>query len=208
MGLCFPRLKLLRCEKPPGLWSKIRYNPRSGQTERFDEILALGAFSIFSICTDDENNLWMGTDNGLFRFNTAELHFARFDQKDGMQGNVYYPLSSFRSKTGELCFGGTNGFSLVNPKETNHNEIKPQAIISGFYLDNALATPPARSDRLDKYSGLPEEIVLEYDQANFGFSFSSDNYYIPRKNRYRYRLVGYDDKWIEVDADARKASYS
>lgn len=186
----------------------IRYNPRSGQTERFDEILALGAFSIFSICTDDENNLWMGTDNGLFRFNTAELHFARFDQKDGMQGNVYYPLSSFRSKTGELCFGGTNGFSLVNPKETNHNEIKPQAIISGFYLDNALATPPARSDRLDKYSGLPEEIVLEYDQANFGFSFSSDNYYIPRKNRYRYRLVGYDDKWIEVDADARKASYS
>lgn len=186
----------------------IRYNPHSGRVERFDENLKLGAFSIFSICTDDENNLWMGTDNGLFRFNTTELHFARFDQKDGMQGNVYYPLSSFRSKTGELCFGGTNGFSLVNPKETNRNETKPHVIISGFYLDNALATPPARNEATDQNSGLPEEIVLNYDQANFGFTFSSDSYYIPRKNRYRYRLVGYDDKWIEVDAEARKVSYS
>ena len=37
---------------------------------------------------------------------------------------------------------------------------------------------------------------------------SSDNYLIPEKNRFKYRLVGYDQRWIEIDATSRIVSYA
>lgn len=52
------------------------------------------------------------------------------------------------------------------------------------------------------------EIILEYDQTNFGFQFSSDNYHIPEKNRFKYRLRKYDDHWITTNAQNRIAMYS
>jgi signal transduction histidine kinase len=51
------------------------------------------------------------------------------------------------------------------------------------------------------------QIVLKYNQSGFGFRFSSDSYLTPEKNRYRYRLKGYDDKWTETGATERNASF-
>lgn len=51
-------------------------------------------------------------------------------------------------------------------------------------------------------------IVLGHDQTNFGFRFSSDNYHIAEKNRFKYRLKGYSDDWITTDARQRTVMYS
>ena len=50
--------------------------------------------------------------------------------------------------------------------------------------------------------------MLDYNQNNFSFEFTSTNYLNPDKNRFRYRLQKYDDKWIETDASHRSVSYS
>lgn len=186
----------------------IRYNVKTSAFTVYDDILKFNVSSIYSICTDDENNLWMGTDNGLFRYEIAANKFFRFDKRDGVQGQVYYPLSAFKSKTGELYFGGTNGFTIVNPKDIVRNTFKPKVIISDFFIDNVSAKPESKKYLTDKMFSFPDEITLNHNQSNFGFQFSSDNYLIPEKNRFRYRLLGYDDRWIEVDASNRNVFYS
>ena len=75
-------------------------------------------------------------------------------------------------------------------------------MISNFYIDHEAVRP----DYVLKDS--IREVVLDYDQTNFGFQFSSDSYHIPEKNRFRYRLRGYNDTWITVDAQNRTAMYS
>jgi len=186
----------------------IKYNIPTSEFTAYDEILKFNVTSIYSICTDDDNNLWMGTDNGLFKYNRNEDRFFRFDKKDGVQGQVFYPLAALKGKDGELYFGGTNGFTIVNPKELTQNEYIPKAFISEFFIDNQPANPyREKSSSTDNYS-FPEKIVLNHNEVNFGFRFSSDNYLIPEKNRFRYRLKGYDDRWIEVDASNRNAFYS
>lgn len=186
----------------------IKYNPQTADFSVFDDILKFNVSSIYSLCADNDNNMWMGTDNGLFRYSLKDSIFLRFDKKDGVQGQVYYPLSSFRSNDGNLYFGGSNGFTRVDPRKIASNTFKPRVIISDFLINNISVQPPFDQSQEEDGQEFSDEIVLDHTQVNFGFQFSSDNYLIPEKNRFKFRLKGYDDHWIEVDASSRNAFYS
>lgn len=178
-----------------------RYNPSSGVFTYYPDLLSSFASAVYSMSHDaDTDCLWLGTDNGLVQFDIHSNTIRRFDECDGFQGQVYYPLSAFLSASGRMFFGGTNGFSVFEPGNIMQNPRKPQARISGFYIDNQPASPSIWKGK--------HEIVLDHNQANFGFSLSSDNYRTPEKNSFRYRLKGYDDDWITATASNRTVMYS
>lgn len=187
----------------------IRYNTKTSVFTIFDEILKFDISSIYSICTDNENYLWLGTDNGLFRYDTNNNTFLRFDKKDGVQGQSFYPLSSLKNKSGDLYFGGSNGFTIINPKKIEQNRFKPEAMITDFYIDNISAKPNTNDSlSIENTTSFPTKIKLNHKQQNFGFTFSSNNYLVPEKNRFRYRLKGYDERWIETGSSNRSVFYS
>lgn len=179
----------------------IKYNTNTSEFTFLKDILQYNTHSIYSICYDN-SYIWMGTDNGLYYYHIAQNKYMKFDKNDGTQGQVYYPLACMKGKDGKLYFGGTSGFTVVNPKEIFLNSYKPRVIISDFFIDHKSTKPNYSSE------SSMEKIILEYDQTNFGIQFSSDNYLIPEKNLFKYRLRGYDDQWIEVDASNRIARYS
>lgn len=178
----------------------IRYDVDKQTCTVLDKILKFNVSSIYSVCSDDVDNLWLGTDNGLFRYTMKDDKLLRFDKKDGVQGQVYYPISTMKGKSGELYFGGTNGFTIVNSGEMRFNQYKPKVIISDFLIDNVSAK--------SSLSNTKNEIELDHNQINFGFKFSSDNYLLPEKNRFKFRLKGYDNDWVEVSALNRSVFYS
>lgn len=179
----------------------IKYDTNTSSFIPLKNRLQQSIYSIYSICYDD-GNVWMGTDNGLFCYNIAGNRLMNFDKRDNTQGQVYYPLSSLKGKDGLLYFGGTNGFTVIDPKKISYNNNQPKAIISEFFIDHEAVHPNYEYD--DSLS----TIVLGYDQVNFGFQFSSDNYHIPEKNRYKFRLKGYNNSWITVNAEQRMVMYS
>ncbi|MDR0825099.1 MAG: response regulator, partial [Prevotella sp.] len=180
----------------------IKYDTSTSEFIPFRDILQFNISTIYSACIDASNCLWLGTDNGLFKYNITYNTYQRFDESDGFQGQVYYPLASLRGSTGELYFGGTNGFTVINPQNIKPNMSKPKVIISNFYIDNVPAIPPLGKDSLNN------EIILNHNQDNFGFKFSSDNYLSPSKNMFKYRLRGYNNRWITVNASNREVMYS
>ncbi|MFV0565352.1 MAG: two-component regulator propeller domain-containing protein [Flavobacteriaceae bacterium] len=187
----------------------VRYNTATGDFKFFDELLKFNVLNIYSMAMDFNQNLWLGTDNGLFKYNVSANAFLRFDKKDGVQGQVFYPLATYTDKAGQLYFGGTNGFTVVKNSSINPNQVKPKAIISNFFIDNTTANPPVATDSLfTETATFPKALKLNYKQANFGFTFTSDNYLVPEKNRFKYRLKHYDNRWIEVDAMNRNVYYS
>jgi signal transduction histidine kinase/ligand-binding sensor domain-containing protein/DNA-binding response OmpR family regulator len=178
----------------------IKYNPETFEYKAYNNFLKYDFSSIYSICYDEERNIWLGTNNGLVRYNIDNDLFSRYDKKDGVQGQVYYPLASLKGMDGNLYFGGTNGFTAVKPSEISPNTYRPQAIISDFYINYSPSNSILEANR--------KEIILNHKQENFGFKFSSDNYLIPEKNLFRYRLKGYYDHWIETDVSKREIQYS
>jgi signal transduction histidine kinase/ligand-binding sensor domain-containing protein/DNA-binding response OmpR family regulator len=177
----------------------VKYDPSA---ERFTSYVGLMNFNVHivnSICSDFSGCLWLGTNNGLFRYSIGDNAYRRFDENDGLQGDVYSHLASMRGKEGKLYFGGTNGFTITDAQSIGSNKFEPKTVISDFYIDNKSAIP---------VHGAGSEIILNYHQINFGFKFSSDNYLLPNKNRFKYRLRGYDDNWITTDAFNRTVMYS
>jgi len=180
----------------------VKYNPANDEITQYDDIMKYNISAVFNICYDVEGFLWIGTDNGLISYNIRTNESRRFDKNDGLQGDVYYPLATMKGHDGRIYFGGTNGFSILKPSELSTNAHKPQVMISDFFIDNK----PAKL-KIEKKEDR-NQIVLNYNQNNFGFKFSSDNFLIPQKTIYKYRLKGYDDRWIEVNAVIRSAFYS
>lgn len=179
----------------------VKFDTSSLQFMSMKNILQQNIYSIYTLCYD-AGNVWMGTDNGLYCYNIAQNHLARFDKGENTQGQVYYPLASMKGADGTLYFGGTDGFTSVDPRKISYNSYKPKAVISDFFIDYESVRPEYR------LNDSVREVVLDYDQTNFGFQFASDSYHIPEKNRFKYRLRGYNDTWITVNAQNRTAMYS
>ena len=179
----------------------VKFDTSSLQFMNMKNILQQNIYSIYTLCYD-AGNVWMGTDNGLYCYNIAQNHLARFDKGENTQGQVYYPLASMKGADGTLYFGGTDGFTSVDPRKISYNSYKPKAVISDFFIDHESVHPEYR------FNDSVREVVLDYDQTNFGFQFASDSYHIPEKNRFKYRLRGYNDTWITVNAQNRTAMYS
>jgi len=51
-------------------------------------------------------------------------------------------------------------------------------------------------------------LVITYKDKEFTLEFSSTHFAIPEKNRFRYRLVGFNDKWQEVSSKYRSVTYT
>ncbi|MDR2679382.1 MAG: response regulator [Tannerella sp.] len=164
--------------------------------------------AISSLNEDATGNLWMGTDNGLFCLDIETNRIYKFNKSDGVQGDTYYLYSTFKSKTGKLYFGGNEGFTVIDSVKNAYNEYKPQVILSDFLLDNYPVLPSTKDSPLKTSIFQTKEIKLNYNRNNFSFEFTSSNYLNPDKNRFKYRLRGYDDRWIETDANHRIASYA
>lgn len=179
----------------------IKFDTNTSSFIPLKEELRREIYSIYSICYDD-GNVWMGTDDGLYCYDISGDCLMKFDEKENTQGQVYYPLASMKGMDGLLYFGGTNGFTVIDPKKISYNNYRPKAIISDFYIDHQVVHPDyVVNDSVTM-------VTLNYDQTNFGLQFSSDNYYIPEKNRFKYRLRGYNDSWITTNAQQRMVMYS
>lgn len=179
----------------------VKYDTHAKQFQPVAGVQPDKVYSIYAICYDD-GKIWMGTDDGLYCYDITDGHLARFDKVENTQGQVYYPLSVMKGEGGRIYFGGTEGLTEVVPVHITYNRNKPKAVISDFFIDQQ----PVRVDYVsdDSY----RKVVLGYDRNNFGFSFASDNYHIPEKNLFRYRLRGYNNDWVTVDARNRTVMYS
>lgn len=180
----------------------VKFSPEIDKITIFNEMLQRNTYSIFNICYDTEGYLWMGTDNGLVSFNIKNSEISHFTKNDGIQGQVYYPRATMKGVDGKLYFGGTSGFTIIDSKEITLNQYKPRVIISDILINYKSAKL-----KIENKSNT-QEIRLKYNQNNIGFKFSSDNFLIPEKMYFKYRLKGYNNRWIEVDAHNRSAFYS
>jgi signal transduction histidine kinase/CheY-like chemotaxis protein/ligand-binding sensor domain-containing protein len=162
--------------------------------------------SIFGILEDDENNLWLSTNFGLSNFNPERKTFKNYDVSDGLQDNQFDKWASLKLKSGELLFGGINGFNLFNPADKKENNYRPPVYITDFRLFTK-TTPIGPDEILTKNIILTDHITLDYSQNYFSFEFTALNYRHAEKNLYRYKMQGLQDEWTEPGTD-RKASYT
>ncbi len=126
-----------------------------------------------------------------------------------MQANEFNVFGVFfRSpRTGEMYFGGINGFNVFDPSRVVDNSFIPPVVITDFRLFGK-SVPVGGNSVLKKTISQTSQLELAYEQNNLALEFASLSYVAPAKNRYRYKLQGFDADWRTVDSKERLAVYT
>jgi ligand-binding sensor domain-containing protein len=165
---------------------------------------------IYGILEDEEGFIWLSTNKGISRFDpkvTGKDAFKNFDVTDGLQSNEFNNGAFFKSKSGELFFGGVNGFNSFFPKSIVNNKYLPPVVFTDFKIFNQSVNIHPDSI-LKKSITYANNIELDYDQSVFSIEFSALNYTHPEKNQYKYKLIGFDKEWTFTNAERRFVTYT
>ena len=152
-------------------------------------------------------NLWLSTNKGLSKFHPATETFKNYDVSDGLQGNEFSRGAYYQSQNGEMFFGGINGFNAFYPENITDNPFIPPVVITDFQLANKPAAIGADSV-LQQVVSETENLTLSYQDRVISFQFAALNYRSPQKNRYKYRLEGFEQDWNETNSSRRYVTFT
>ncbi len=175
------------------------YDEESGEIDLWTIENGLTDNMIYSIHQDNENKLWLSTVHGLSKFNPESNIFTNYNVDNGLQSMEFNPLASYKSDSGELFFGGFNGFNSFFPSNIKTNQYENPLILTSFKIFNEVQP--------DIFSSA-DTIVLKHIENSFSFEFSFLDYVNPYENEFEYILDGFDQNWKKSFTAQNEISYS
>ncbi|MES2775069.1 MAG: two-component regulator propeller domain-containing protein [Bacteroidota bacterium] len=177
-----------------------QYNTRTQQFTRYANIDGLSNRNVLGLLPDNSNMLWLSTDNGLIKFNPSTNAFQTYKVSDGLAGNEFNYNSYLKDSKGEFFFGGYNGITSFIPEriETN-NDVSP-VVFTGLRLFNNMVAINGEDKLLTENINGTKRINFRYNQNVFSIEFALLNFIKSSKNKYAYKLEGFDKTWNEVNS--------
>jgi diguanylate cyclase (GGDEF)-like protein len=177
-------------------------NPVLGTEKVFYMKDGLSANDTTYLYKDRQNVLWIASVNGLTAYNIDKNTFERFYEKDGLASNTMGNHGEFFEVGNKLYVPGKYGLSIIDtfdlPKITS---------VSRTMLNDIILL----GDNADTYKASAAEgrlRQLPYNQNSLRFHFTSSNLIYPEENRFKYRLIGWQNDFVETDANERFAGYT
>ena len=176
------------------------YDSKSLQTHLITDKVKLPSNNIYSINEDANGSIWAGTNKGLIRLNPKTLELDHFQKSDGLQSNEFFKNSSFKSKSGQLYFGGISGFNSFYTDEFILNVKKPKVYIT----DLEVAGKPQKIKGENYFNN--SAMNFNHQDNDLTIKFSAINFSQSSKNIYKYRLEGYEENF-QILQNSQEARY-
>ncbi len=156
-----------------------------------------GSDNVASVLADRQGRLWSATTSGLEVFDPTTGQTLTLGLRDGLGVRFYNQRTAALGPSGELMFGGLGGLTVVEP-ERNAALARPTAPLA--------ITAMAVNETRVPFAALPRP-GRALDTGNNTHSlllrFALLDYTASANIHYSYRLKGFDDNWIAIDAGAR-----
>jgi two-component sensor histidine kinase/ligand-binding sensor domain-containing protein len=198
-------------DKDKNLWigtngglNKLDYKTK--QFKAYLESDGLPSGGVKSIQFDDHGNLWLGTTIGISKFDPNNGSFKNYNVGDGLQGNEFNRNSAIKIASGEMYFGGTNGFNRFFPDSIKDNTAVPPIVITDFLVFNKSLDIGGGSP-LKNHINETREISLDYNESVFSIEFAALDFIYPQKIKYAYKLDEFDKSWNHI-GNKRTATYT
>jgi ligand-binding sensor domain-containing protein/signal transduction histidine kinase len=161
---------------------------------------------VYSILEDRQNALWLSSNKGIFRLSKDELD----DFANGKTGSITPVLygtadgmitrecsggghpAGWRSADGKLWLATIKGVAMIDPEQIKPNDQAPPVAIEQIRVDDESMAPA-------------QSIELSPGKSRFDFYYTALSFVAPEKVRFKYRLEGFDNDWI--DGGTRRVAY-
>ena len=185
-----------------------KFDSKTGTFTAYTQRDGLPGNAVGCILEDDHSNLWMSTNNGIARFDPQSAAVRSYSTAEGLPGPDLTGWGAcFKSRSGEMFFGGFNGATVFHPDRVVDTSYTPPVVLTEFRLSGSPVDIGGNSP-LSKSITYTPQLTLSHEQRSFSLAFSALSYFNPGTNRYRYQMEGLDDTWHEVGSDERLATYT
>ena len=162
---------------------------------------------ITGIAEDDNKNIWVATAKGLTNIILSldaktgkyAYRFYTYSDMDGLQNCEFNMRSLKKLSNGELMVGGMYGVNFFQPENIRYNKTLPKVLFTQFLLFNEevkVGKEYGGRVLLDKTLNAKREIELAYDQNVFRVLFASNNFILPEKMKFAYKMEGFNTDWL------------
>lgn len=187
------------------IWIGTRYgglvnlNTKSGKAVVYSEKHGLSNNTVTSMVLEDNENIWIGTLNGVSHFHIPSKKITGFSSIEGIRPGELNIGAAIRDINGNLYFGGNKGLIVFDPKTIKGIKTSPPVILTGLKIFNKQVpvTPANKKGILNKSISHQKEIILSYNQTLFSLDFAALSYPFSNRVSYSYILENYNDHWIE-----------
>jgi signal transduction histidine kinase/ligand-binding sensor domain-containing protein/DNA-binding response OmpR family regulator len=195
------------------------FNKKTQHFQRFYSEEGLPDNTILSVLEDRIGTVWVSTSSGISNIRSIKrtdsgeyrLDFVNYFESDGLQGKEFNEGVAFKTSSGELIFGGPDGFNLVQPEKIVFNTKPPEVVFTGFQVFNKpIGINQKINGRIILSRSINETstVTLKNFEDVISIEFAALNYIHPEKNRYQYILEGFNKDWMEPSGIERKATYT
>ena len=188
-----------------------KLNPKSGEITKVKLNYQFEIGVINSLAEDKNGFIWISTSTGIHRLNTKDNTITEYGTASGTENNLFNPKAAFQLSDGRIVFGGVNGFSVVTPDKVQLNNNKTIPVFTDLkisYQSIPIGSYDGRAILNKNLNDNEAEVRLSYLDREILFEISTTEFIDPNRNKYAYKLKGYEDKWHFVDANQRAISYS
>ena len=163
--------------------------------ESVAEKIGQPARAVESLIEDADGQVWLGP---RLRVDPRNWNASTFGPADGCGLRSFFIASRFRRQDGSLLFGSPEGLLVVDPARLAPWTFAPKVVATALKVDGEPLPGASRRRRLEL---APGQKSISLDVAALDFT-------APERNRYRYRLEGYESEWQEADAAHNSLTYT
>ncbi len=169
-----------------------KFNPRKDKFEAVS--FKLPSFNVTGI-VEENGTLWITTARGLVHYFPYNGKSMVYNKSDGLQSDEFIASSILQTSNGQIYIGSVDGFNAFYPHNIFTNSYIPPIAITEISV---------LGQNIPIHDG---EINLSYQENVFTIQFASLSYNTPQKNKFAYKLEGFDKDWVTSN-DQRSATYT
>jgi len=154
---------------------------------------------------DDRGFLWFTSPRGLTRLSTVDMTLKNYPLNAIFPGKEFSPYPSVLSAGyGLMTIPLTDEIAVFNPRDLDGNPYAPIVHIEKVNYNDPQNNSDSVTTRFCYGAG---QLVLPHNQNRVTFQYVALHFTDPANNQYKYRLDGYDRRWIDARTQ-RSATYT
>jgi ligand-binding sensor domain-containing protein/signal transduction histidine kinase len=196
---------------------------KDGHFERISTEQGLMSGDISQILADDEGWIWLGSDRGIFKIRQSDfesvadgttkqvgcIYYGNDEGVSSLQANFSFSPGSLRSRDGRLWMPMLTALAVIDPGKISQNRIAADPLLEQVTMDDTTVAAFGGVLPVENMANLktPDATLrLPPGHHRLEFDFTALSLSASENVRFRYRLAGFDDRWVETGSQ-RDAVY-
>lgn len=144
----------------------------------------------YCVLPDADGRLWLSCNQGIVRYDSRAEEYHRYNLADGLQDIEYNTNAFLRTSDGRFWMGGNKGLNVFYPSDIQRVPYAPQLQLVDLLINDEPYVTPIQVGEL-------ESLDLAFSDNTISVMARALEYSDPANNRFQYRLVNYDEEWVD-----------